>query len=167
MSNDLEYFNAYFANEDRTIVSSYWKDADDNIVSIAMSTEADDPEWINLLEQVTVDEIHENTWKYIKESEQAYKDQVIEIAKERGWLVNMDDGGTSDFHKILVDMLFEPFDENLHKEKLFFFKIHLFEKDVINQCKDKEAKKKIRRAGTFIEAIKAAIEILDANQEEA
>jgi hypothetical protein len=114
-----------------------------------------------------MDEIHENTWTYIKDSEQAFKDQVVEIAKERGWLINMDDGGTSDFHKVIVDMIFEPYDEEIHKEKLFFLKIQIFERDFIKESKDKEAKKKLRRAKTPIEALKVAIEIFESSQTSA
>lgn len=165
--HNMKYVNAYFVNEARTDVSSYWANDDGEIVEITVSVDNDDVEWNELLEHVTLDEIHENTYNYTKEAEQAYKDQVIEIAQERGWLVNMDDGGTSDFHRILVDLMFDPYDEELHKEKLFFFKMQLFEKDVIKNSKDKEAKKKIRRAKSFIDATRYAIEIFDANQEEA
>jgi hypothetical protein len=167
--NNFRYINAYFRNEQRDSVMSYWEDPDNPgaLVEIIMETKDEDPQWKELLEHVTVDEIHENTWTYTKESEQAFKDQVIEIAKEKGWLVNLDDGGTSDFHKILIDLIFDPYDEKLHKEKLFFFKLQLFEKEFVKQCKDKDLKKKIRRSNTPIDALRAAIEIFDASQAQA
>jgi hypothetical protein len=165
--HNMEYVNAFFTDDKRTDVTSYWRNTEGEIVEISLAVEAEDAEWKELLEYVTLDEIHENTYNYIKQSQQAYKDQVIEIAKERGWLVNMDDGGTSDFHRVLVDMLFDPYEEALHKEKLFFFKMQLFEKDAIRLSKDKDAKKKVRRASNFLDAIRAAIEIADANPAQA
>ena len=76
----------------------------------------------------------------------------------------MDDGGTSDFNKILVDIVFDEFNEELHKEKLFFLKINIFEKDFVKECVDKDLKKKLRRAATPLEAIRVAIEIYDTTQ---
>jgi len=166
MSNKMKFVSAYFKDNDRKNVLSYWEDPDSpgDLIEIVVEANEDDSEWRELLRHIALDEIHENTWSYIKESEQALKDQVIDIAKDNGWLINMDDGGTSDFHKILADMIFDPYDEEIHKEKLFFFKLQLFEKDFMKNSKDKEGKKKVRRAATPLDALKAAIEIYDANQ---
>ena len=65
---------------------------------------------------------------------------------------------------ILVDIVFDEFDEEIHKEKLFFLKINIFEKDFVKECVDKDLKKKLRRAATPLEAIRTAIEIFDASQ---
>lgn len=163
--NDMTYVSAYFKDNDRRTIVSYWQDPEnpEALVEVVVEADENNADYKNLLEHVSLDQIHENTWSYIKDSEEAFKETVIEIAKERGWLINMDDGGTSDFHRIIVDMIFDEYDEDIHKEKLFFLKLQLFEKDFIKTSKDKEGKKKIRRAPTPIEAIKAAIEIYDAN----
>jgi hypothetical protein len=164
--NSMKFVSAYFKDNDRKHVLSYWEDPESpgDLVEIVIEADDTDSEWKELLTHIALDEIHTNTWNYIKDSEQALKDQVIDIAKDNGWLINMDDGGTSDFHKILVDMIFDPYDEEIHKEKLFFFKLQLFEKDFMKNSKDKEGKKKVRRAATPLDALKAAIEIHDANQ---
>lgn len=167
--DNLTYISAYFRDNDRKSIISFWEDPDNagQLVEFSLEATEESVEFKELLEHVSMDEIHENTWTYIKDSEQAFKDQVIEIAKERGWLINMDDGGTSDFHKVIVDMIFEPYDEEIHKEKLFFFKIQLFERDFIKECKDKGIKKELRRAKTPIEALKIAIEIFESSQTSA
>mgnify|MGYP001442655933 CR=1 FL=1 len=77
----------------------------------------------------------------------------------------MNDGGTSDFDRILVDIIFDDYDEEIHKEKLFYIKINLFEKDFVKECKDKDLKRRLRRAATPLEAFKVAIEIYDTNQD--
>ena len=165
MFKGLTFVSAYFRDNNRKSVLSFWEDPDSPGDLIEFSLEADGSDaWKELLEYTSLDEIHENTWAYIKDSEQSFKDQVIEVAKERGWLINMDDGGTSDFHKVIVDMIFEPHDEEIHKEKLFFLKIQIFERDFIKESKDKDAKKKLRRAKTPIDALKVAIEIYESSQ---
>jgi hypothetical protein len=165
MFGNLKYVNAYFRDDVRRSILTYWKENDnsDSIIDIEISVD-DEQSFNELLQYVSIDQIHENTWNYIKESEEAFKETVIEIAKDRGWLVNMDDGGTSDFNKILVDIVFDEFDEEIHKEKLFFLKINIFEKDFVKECVDKDLKKKLRRAATPLEAIRTAIEIFDASQ---
>ena len=165
MFGNLKYVNAYFRDDARRSVITYWKENDSSESIIDIEISVDDQQSFNeLLEYTSIDQIHENTWNYIKESEEAFKETVIEIAKERGWLVNMDDGGTSDFNKILIDIIFDEFNEEIHKEKLFFLKINIFEKDFVKECVDKDLKKKLRRASTPLEAIRCAIEIFDANQ---
>ena len=162
MFGNLKYVNSYFQDDERRTIITYWKenDSSDEIIDITIDVN-DESSYNELLQYTSLDQIHENTWVYIKESEEAFKETVIDIAKDRGWLVNMDDGGTSDFNKILVDIVFDEFNEELHKEKLFFLKINIFEKDFVKECVDKDLKKKLRRAATPLEAIKVAIEIYD------
>lgn len=160
----MEYVNAFFTDDERKTVRSYWSNGDDTqLTEHIIEAKEDDITWQELLKHVTVDEIHDNTWNYIKDSEDAFKESVIAIAQERGYLVNMDDGGTSDFHKIIVDMIFEPHDETIHKEKLFFFKMQLFERDFLKSCTDKELKKNLRKAPSMLEAVKVAIEIFETS----
>jgi hypothetical protein len=165
--NNFTFVSAYFSNEDKTTIMSFWEDPENQGVLIENIIEADeqDSSYANLLEHITLDEIHSNTWEYIKESEQAFKDQVIHIAKEKGWLVNIDDGGSNDFLKIVIDMIFDTYDEKKDKEQLFYLKLQLFEKQAVKECKDKELKKALRRASTPLGAIRAAIDIVDAIQE--
>ena len=163
MFGNLKYVNAYFSNEAHTEITTYWEDDDNletNLHEIVIST-ADEVSLNELLTYTTHDEINENTWSYIHDSQEAFKEKVIEIAKDRGWLVNMNDGGTSDFNKILVDLIFDDYDEKIHKEKLFYVKINLFEKDFVKEGKDKDSKRRLRRAATPLEAFRVAIEIYD------
>ena len=166
MFANLKYVNAYFSNEAHTEITTFWEDPENpegNVTEIVISTD-DKPTLDELLTYTTHDEINENTWSYIHDSQEAFKELVVKIANERGWLVNMNDGGTSDFNRILVDLLFDDYDEEIHKEKLFYIKINLFEKGFIKECKDKDLKRRLRRAATPLEAFKVAIEIYDTMQ---
>jgi hypothetical protein len=164
MVEGMEYVNAFFTDDKRKTVRSYWSsNGGSELVEYILEADENDSGWQKLMECVTIDEIHDNTWSYIKDSEDAFKESVVQIAKERGYLVNMDDGGTSDFHKIVVDLIFDPHDEVVHKEKLFFFKMQLFEREFMKQCTDKALKKELRKAPSVLEAVKVAIEIFETS----
>ena len=60
--------------------------------------------------------------------------------------------------KLIVDFLFNSETE---KEKLFNFKLKLLEVEGIKNSKKRSLKTKLRRSKTIMDAIKAAIEILD------
>jgi hypothetical protein len=160
-----KYVSAYFSDQNKQTVMSFWEDPDDTdcLVEFTIQADPEDPDYKALLEHVSVDELHTNTWEYIKESEQGFKDQVIAIAKENGWIVNIDDGGSNDLYKILIDLLFN-FNKEEDKERLFHFKLQLFEQEFLKNCKDKEIKKKIRRSETILEVVSHAVSIFDTTQ---
>ena len=56
------------------------------------------------------------------------------------------------------------YDPQKDKEKLFMFKLQLFEVDAIRECTDKNAKRKIRQAKTMLKACQAAIDICLKNK---
>ena len=53
-----------------------------------------------------------------------------------------------------MDTLFEPYDDDDMKEKLFLTKLRIFEMDIIKTSKDRETKAKLRKAKTFIDVVK-------------
>ena len=165
MIEGFKYVSAYFTDEDKQTIRSYWQDpaVPEKLVETIIQADPEDAEFKNLLEVVSMDELHTNTWEYIKESEQAFKDQVIAIAKENGWIVNIDDGGSNDLYKMLIEMIF-TFDITKDKEKLFHFKLQMFEQEFIKNSKDKELKKQLRRAENILEVVRHSINIFDATQ---
>ena len=62
---------------------------------------------------------------------------------------------------MIVEFVFGPFDPEKDKEKLFMFKLKLFEVDKIKKSTNRETKAKLRKAETIMEAIKSAVEILE------
>ena len=161
MHEGLTYINAYFTDDKRSSVRSYWSDQKDDLVEFNTECNESDPQWLKLLEFVTMDEIHENTWQYIKDSQEAFKEEIIKIARENGWIYDMDGGANSDLHKALVKMLFGGYDKEKQRELLFFLKLEIFEQDFIKRCTDKDIKKDLRRAEDIITTLKFAIEIYE------
>ena len=156
-----KFINAYFTDEERTIVESLWEDEETGAIRINnIEARDNDPAWEGLLTHIDIDTLHEMTFKRIRDLENEYKEQVIAIAKERGMVYDVD-AINSDIYKAIAKSLFSPFDSEKDKEKLFMYKLQLFEEECIKECKDKAAKKKIRQAKTILDATKYAIEIVE------
>ena len=158
-----KFINAYFTDEERTIVESLWEEEETGLIrSNIIEARDNDPAWEGLLTHIDIDTLHEMTFKQIRALDNEYKDQVIAIAKERGMVYDIDSVNT-DVYKAIAAALFAPFDPTEDKEKLFMFKLQLFEVEQIRDSKDKEGKKKIRQAKTMLTACQAAISVYQGN----
>lgn len=156
------FVDAYFTNNERTVVETVWFSEDDQSYRtyniIAEDGEAD---WHKLLETINVDDIHERTYKKIKEQDEILKDSVVEVATERGLIYDVN-VVSSDMYNALVRVLFDKFDEEEHKEKLFMMKLKLFEYPAIQRSKNNKLKSELRKAKTPLEATKIAIQIAES-----
>ena len=157
-----KFLNAYFINEERTVVESLWEDGSGHVREQVVVAEDDNASWKYLLEYIDIDTLHEMTYKRIRALDEAYEDEVIEIAKQRGMVYDID-SVNSVVYEAIVKAIFKPFDPTEDKEKLFMFKLQLFEQESIKNSKNKTLKSKLRKSKTVIEAIKAAIEIVEEN----
>ena len=156
----MEFLTAYFANNERTVAKAIYVNDEGNEVPFVVSAEDGNPQWEKILEKLSLDQLHENTYKYIKQSEEDFKAQVMSIAKDRGMLIDIDERNT-DAQKRLLDIIFNPDeDEKQRKESLFTFKLALFEFEAIKNSGDRETKAEIRKAENLIGALEAAIKII-------
>ena len=152
-----EFLTAHFSNNERTIVTSYWGNAGETI-EITVKAEEGNENWATLLEYVDIDTLHEWTYKHIRDQVEAYENQVIRIAKERGMIYDINDID-SQLYEVLAKILFKEYDHKKDKEKLFMFKLQLFELDFVKQCTDNDLKRNLRKAENFIDAISITIGI--------
>ena len=151
--------NAYFIDEERTLVECLWMEELTNIVrEETIEAKDGDAVWENLLKHIDIDTLHEMTYKRIRDLDEAYKDQVIAIAKERGLIWEIDDI-RSNANRLVIPSIFGDFDKENDKEKLFLYKLKLFEVEAIKNSKDAQMKKKLRQAKTIIEAIQVGCNI--------
>jgi hypothetical protein len=145
---------AHFSNNDRTTVEVYWCDDKGEDIQVEYTEAKEgDAAWEKLLTHITIDQLHENTYKHIREQNDAFEKQVLAIAKKRG--LTTDD----DRFKILADTLFSELSEAELKEHLFTYKLNLFENKIIKNSKDRTGKAAIRKAKTIIEATMGACEL--------
>jgi len=159
MVENHRFITAYFTNSERTVVESLWaNDELGTIRTFELTAEEDNPHWIELLKHITIDELHERTYKFIRERNEDYELEVIRIAKERGLIYDINEID-SQLYEVLAKILFKEYDPKKDKEKLFMFKLQLFELDFVKQCKDNDLKRNLRKAENFIDAISVTIDI--------
>jgi len=157
-----EFLTAHFSNNDRTIVEAYWTTPDGKETRVEyIEAKEGDPSWENLLTHMDIDTLHESTYKQIRAQNEAFEDDVIRIAKERGMVYDFDEQNT-DVYKAFVQVIFGEFDPERDKEKLFLFKLQLFEADAVKSSKSSAKKKKLRQAKTMIDATKAALSMIES-----
>ena len=152
------FVTARFTNNERTTAEAIVEDSDKNLISIYVEAKDGDSLWEELLTNISIDQLHENTYKYIREQNDLFEHQVIEIAKKRGLVYDISTDSTAAF-KVAAEIIFKQFDEKELKEYLFVYKLNLFENEVIKNSKDRTGKAAIRKATTIVEATIAACEL--------
>tara|TARA_B100000242_G_scaffold74496_1_gene48040 strand:+ start:1741 stop:2223 length:483 start_codon:yes stop_codon:yes gene_type:complete len=154
-----EFVRAHFSNNERTTVESFWSDGNVERVEYIEAKEGD-PNWENLLTHIDIDDLHQATYKHIKEQNEIFEDSIVKIAKERGMIYDFDEQNT-DVYKAFVQVMFGNFDPEKDKEKLFLYKLQLFEAEAVKSSKSSAKKKKLRQAKTMIDATKAALSMVE------
>ena len=155
-----EFTRAHFSNNERTIVEAFWTDGEVERVEYIEAKEGD-PNFENLLTHIDIDDLHEATYKHIKEQNEVFEDSIIKIAKERGMIYDFDKQNT-DIYKAFVQVMFGNFDPEKDKEKLFLYKLQLFEADAVKSSKNSAKKKKLRQARSIVDATKIALSMIES-----
>ena len=101
---------------------------------------------------MTLDELHENTYNKKKEERKLFIDQIKRIAQKEGLIKQIVEHVDSDFFKLMFDFLLS--DKQEHIDRLFNFKIYIFEQDIVKNSKNESVKTAIRKAKTPLEAMK-------------
>lgn len=156
-----DFIRAHFTNDERTIIEAEWrrKKEPEIDVEIIVAKESE-PQYQRLLELISLDDLHEATYKWFREQQSAFEDEVIRLGKAQGMIIDVVENST-DLYKAMAKALFTPFDPEEDKEKLFLYKLSLFENDAIKDSNNKELKAALRKATDVISATKVAIEIVE------
>ena len=166
--NDYNFLNAHFINNERKVVRVYWADpSSSEIIETVVEVNETDHEWKKLLEHITSTQLHDNTYKYIQDSQSVIKEHVASIAKENGWIYDIDNSNHRAAVKALFETVFKPFDEVNDKENLFFMKLEVFELDFVRNIKDRKAKAEIRKAETPAKVLEMVCKMYHASLAEA
>lgn len=160
-----EFLSAHFCNNERTIVKAWWKSRDGMDIAFEYIEAKDgDRNWENLLTHIDIDTLHEATYQQIKAQNQAFKDDVKRIAKKSHLVTDLTDLSNVDTMKLIVQVLFGSYKDETDKEKLFNFKLKLLEIASIQSSNKKTLKAKLRRSKNMLDAIKAAVKIIDVKE---
>lgn len=160
------FVDAYFTNDDRNVVETLWWSPEEDVYRpyIIMAEEGN-LDWKKFLETpidengriVTVDDLHESTVNKFRRDREAFENIIQDMGKQEGIIYDVpDDPINSDLFENILDIIFEPFVEKEHKEKLFMLKLKLFENEIIKASTDRPLKAKLRKAKNFVDVIKYA-----------
>ena len=159
----MRFVDAYFTNNERTVVNVLWENDNKENIEETVIVETNDPAWENLLNQpeVTIDKLHERTVNRNREQRAIFEQQVVDIAKRDGLIYDGDHMNT-DVYKMFVKNIFNTeLEEKKVKEQLFMFKLALFELDKIKDSDDREKKAALRKAETLPAALKIACDLFE------
>lgn len=157
-----EFLTAFFSDNERTNVEAYWVTPDGLETRVEnIEAKTGDPAWEDLLTRISLEKLHDATAKQMQAQDDAFKEEVIKIARERGLIHDLTNLADAETMSLIVEFVFGPFDPEKDKEKLFMFKLKLFEVDKIKKSTNRETKAKLRKAENLMEAIKAGVEILE------
>ena len=166
--NGHTFLTAHFIDNERKTVRSYWTDENSSgVVESIIEVKETDYQWKNLLEHITINQLHENTYTYIQDSQQLIKNQVVEIAKENGWVNDINNESSRAAMKSVLTDIFKPFDPEEGKEDLFFMKLEVFDIDFVKNIKDRKIKSEIRKAESPVKVLELLCKMYHANQTQA
>ena len=157
-----KFIKAMFSNDEKNIIESYWQNENDEVRVEFCPAEDGDEVYEMVKQHVDIETLHDETYEHIKAQDRIYREAILSIAKQDGYVWDIHDLETDNkiehLFKIATKAIFEDADAALEKEKLFLYKLQLFELDKIKDSKDSALKKQLRQAKTVIEATKIACE---------
>lgn len=179
---------AHFTNNDRTVLDVLLReDGTGKIIPYPISASDNDVAFKELLKEMSLDELHEATFKYIRESQRDIKRIALNVAKRNGWItsdVNIDDDigekyselkpGELDADEQEVQYVSKPLDEVLlsivfneeqSTDSLFQLKLKMFELEWVKDHPNRDVKRLIRKAQTTVELLKHTISLWETREE--
>ena len=165
--NKDNFFTAHLLNNERTIIEVMLREPDmkeGEITVTPMIIEYDEnhPDCQALLKLCPLDELHENTWQKKKEEREDFVRQVKKIAESEGLYNQFEDKVDERLYEHIINFLTNDSPEFI--DKLFSWKIFLFEQDIVKNYKDEKVKSDIRKSKTPMEALKLYIKIWEENK---
>jgi hypothetical protein len=146
------FITASFIDTERKNIEILLKDDEETkVYPYILEYNPDNPICKELLEICSLDQLHENTWQKKKDERRDFESMVKKVAVKEGLLKRIIENVDSDFFKLLMDFFLS--DKQEHIDRLFNFKIFLFEQDTVKNSKNEEVKTAIRKSKTPLEAL--------------
>ena len=146
------FITASFIDTERKNIEILLKDDEETkVYPYILEYNPDNPICKELLEICSLDQLHENTWQKKKDERRNFESMVKKVAVKEGFLKRIIENVDSDFFKLLMDFFLSNKKE--HIDRLFNFKIFLFEQDTVKNSKNEEVKTAIRKSKTPLEAL--------------
>ena len=162
MFNEENFITANFIDNERKTIEVLLKSDDGTAVNpYILEYDVDNSICQELLKLCSLDQLHENTYSKKQEERKAYISQVKKIAQKEGLIKHIIEEVNPKFIELMMDFLLSNKKE--HIDRLFNFKIYLFEQDIVKNCKDQSLKSSIRKAKTPLEALKIYIQLWESH----
>ena len=162
MFDEENFITAHFIDNERKNIEVLLKSEDETAVNpYILEYDVDNPICQELLKLCSLDQLHENTYTKKAEERKAYISQVKRIAEKEGLIDQIIEEVNPKFISLMMDFLLS--DKKEHIDRLFNFKIYLFEQDIVKNCKDQSLKSSIRKAKTPLEALKIYIQLWESH----
>lgn len=151
------FVDAYFIDNERQTIEVQTKTEDKkSIFTTIIPFDLNNLQYQTLNKVMSLDELHEATYNHHKKESEAFKQEVMRIAKEDGMIIDKETNNAEFFPK-LVKGIFENEDDEDH---LFALKLALFEVDKIRDSENAELKSNIRKSKTKAEVLLNALKII-------
>ena len=162
MFNKENFVSATFIDKDTRYVEVLYTHDDELHPFVVDFEDKDNSDTKRLLEIQDMDDLLELTYQTRKEERAAFEKTVMQIAKNEGLIDVILKDQDSEFFKFMVDFLTNENNKNI--DKLFNFKIFLFEQEIVKNCKKEKQKTAIRKAKTPMAAFKVWMKIWEENK---
>ena len=162
MFDEENFITAHFIDNERKNIEVLLKSEDETAVNpYILEYDVDNPICQELLKLCSLDQLHENTYTKKQEERKVFVNQVKKIAQKEGLIKHIIEEVNPKFIELMMDFLLSNKKE--HIDRLFNFKIYLFEQDIVKNCKDQSLKSSIRKAKTPLEALKIYIQLWESH----
>ena len=152
MINEENFITAHFIDGERKNIEVLLKSDDGTAVNPhILEYDVSNPNCQELLKFISLDQLHENTYTKKQEERKVFEAMIKRVARKEGLIKRIIEDVDPDFFKLLFDFLLSNKKE--HIDRLFNFKIFIFEQDVVKNSKNETIKSAIRKSKTPLEAL--------------
>lgn len=149
-----EFLTAYFTNNEKTSATAEWREKSSGRIMLeAMICKDGEYEWERLKTILTEDELHEHSYRKYKSDREAFELDIMYIAQREGFIDEIIEDAEKLYTKF-AELFIMPQDE-IDAEKIFRFKLKLFEHELVEKSDDREKKAALRKAKTYKEVLLA------------
>ena len=148
--------NAYFIDNEKKNIEMVLRSQDQKSVFTEITPfDENNEQYRILIKNISLDQLHENTYQKKKDERREYEEEVIRIAKRDGLI--SDNINNEEYFTNMLKVIVK--DES-NEDQLFALKLALFEVDKIRDSKNTEIKKKIRAGSKKPEVLLNALKII-------
>ena len=138
----LTFVTAYYTNELRKAVGIIWMHEDGSLKIDYCAPKIGEPAFDEALQYFDLEDLPDMSYKYYQDQRNNYEKEVIAIAEKEGLIWDIEKADTDMLYKGFAKVIFgkDHSKDPDHKEKLFIFKLQLFELPQFRTCKNKQLK---------------------------